>query len=66
VALAAEGRRSWEPVTWKPGWPAGAERKTDQQKEVGVLTESLAQQEPEEVEEVQTELGESILQNVVA
>jgi hypothetical protein len=66
VALAAEGRLSWEPVTWKPGWPTGVERKKDQQKEEGVLTESLAQQEPEAEEVVQTEPGESRHQNAVA
>jgi hypothetical protein len=49
-------------MTWKPGWPTEAERKKDQQ---GVLAESLAQQEPEEVEAGLTELGELIYQNAV-
>jgi hypothetical protein len=66
VALAAEGRPSWEPVTWKPEWPAGAERKKNQQKEEGVLSESLAQQEPEAEEVEQTEPGELRHQNAVA
>jgi hypothetical protein len=66
VVLTAEGRQSWEPGTWKPEWPAGAERKKDQQKEEGVLSKSLAQLEPEAEEVEQTEPGVLRHQNAVA